>query len=106
MIPEINGDKSCRESGFPESADRKALRLALGQAGFMVEAEVPIPVSFLGFFVRMFRAGQMVGGRIILELMTSEQIRNAHEAQRLPYLRASEIFTGLVMRLRSSAKFR
>ena len=34
--------------GFLESVYREAMRIALGQAGLQVEAEVPIPVSFRG----------------------------------------------------------
>ncbi len=42
--------------GFLESVYREAMRIALGQAGLRVEAEVPIPVSFRGSLVGVFRA--------------------------------------------------
>jgi hypothetical protein len=32
--------------GFLESVYREAMRIALAEAGFRVEAEVPVPVSF------------------------------------------------------------
>src|ERR1700679_4100116 len=40
--------------GFLESVYREAMRIALGEAGFRVEAEVPVPVSFRGRLVGVF----------------------------------------------------
>jgi hypothetical protein len=40
--------------GFLESVYREAMRIALGQAGLLVEAEVPVPVSFRGRPVGVF----------------------------------------------------
>jgi len=92
--------------GFLESVYREAMRIALGEAGFRVEAEVPVPVSFRGKLVGGFRADIVVDGRIIVELKTAELISKAHEAQVLHYLRASEMEVGLVMNFGPVAKFR
>jgi GxxExxY protein len=92
--------------GFLESVYREGMRIALGEAGFRVEAEVPVPVSFRGKLVGVFRADIVVGGRIIVELKTAELISKAHEAQVLHYLRASEMEVGLVMNFGPVAKFR
>ena len=92
--------------GFLESVYREAMRIALGEAGFRVEAEVPVPVSFRGKLVGVFRADIVVDGRIIVELKTAELISKAHEAQVLHYLRASEMEVGLVMNFGPVAKFR
>jgi GxxExxY protein len=51
--------------GFLESVYREAMRIALGDAGFQVEAEVPVPVSFRGRLVGVFRADIVVDGNII-----------------------------------------
>ena len=83
--------------GFLESVYREAMRIALGEAGFRVEAEVPVPVSFRGTLVGVFRADIVVNGCIIVERKTAEAISKAHEAQVLHYLRASEMEIGLVM---------
>jgi GxxExxY protein len=92
--------------GFLESVYREAMRIALGQAGLMVEAEVPVPVSFRGNLVGVFRADLVVEGRVVLELKTSESISKAHEAQVLHYLRATAMEIALIMNFGPSARFR
>jgi GxxExxY protein len=92
--------------GFLESVYRKAMRIALEQAGLGVKAEVPVPVSFRGRLVGVFRADLVVDGRVVLELKTAESISKAHEAQLLHYLRASTMEIGLVMNFGLDAKFR
>jgi GxxExxY protein len=82
------------------------MRISLGEAGFRVEAEVPVPVSFRGTLVGVFRADIVVNGCIIVELKTAESISKAHEAQVLHYLRASEMEIGLVMNFGPVARFR
>jgi GxxExxY protein len=73
--------------GFLESVYREAMRIALEQAGLLVEAEVAVPVSFRGRPVGVFRADLVVDGRVVIELKTAESINKAHEAQVLHYLR-------------------
>jgi GxxExxY protein len=92
--------------GFLESVYREAMRIALAEAGFRVEAEVPVPVSFRGTLVGVFRADIVVNGCIIVELKTAESISKAHEAQVLHYLRASEMEIGLMMNFGPVARFR
>jgi GxxExxY protein len=92
--------------GFLESVYREAMRIALGQAGLRVEAEVPVPVSFRGTVVGVFRADLVVNGGVVLELKTAESISKTHEAQVLHYLRASTMEIGLVMNFGPDAKFR
>ena len=92
--------------GFLESVYREAMRIALAEAGFRVEAEVPVPVSFRGTLVGVFRADIVVDGKTIVELKTAESISKAHEAQVLHYLRASEMEVGLVMNFGAVARFR
>lgn len=92
--------------GFLESVYCEAMRIALQQAGFLVKAEVPVPVSFRGTLVGVFRADIVVDGKIIVELKTADSISKAHEAQVLHYLRASEMEVGLVMNFGPVAKFR
>jgi GxxExxY protein len=48
--------------GFLESVYWEAMRIALAQAGLPVEAEVPVPVSFRGMPVGVFRADLVVDG--------------------------------------------
>jgi GxxExxY protein len=92
--------------GFLESVYREAMRIALGQAGLLVEAEVPVPVSFRGRPVGVFRADLVVDRRVVIELKTAVSIDKAHEAQVLHYLRASTMEIGLVMNFGPDARFR
>jgi GxxExxY protein len=50
--------------GFLESVYREARLIALQQAGFQVKAEVPVPVSFRGSLVGVFRADLVVNGLV------------------------------------------
>jgi len=92
--------------GFLESVYREAMRIALGQIGLRVEAEVPVPVSFRGTIVGVFRADLVVNRRVVVELKTAESISKAHEAQVLHYLRSSAMEIGLVMNFGPDARFR
>ena len=91
--------------GFLESVYRMAMLIALRDAGLRVEAEMPVPVSFRGSLVGVFRADIVVDGRVILELKTSDSISKAHEAQVLHYVRASRMEVGLVMNFGPEARF-
>jgi GxxExxY protein len=82
------------------------MRIALGQIGLRVEAEVPVPVSFRGTIVGVFRADIVVEDRVVLELKTAESISKAHEAQVLHYLRGSAMEIGLVMNFGPNARLR
>ena len=92
--------------GFLESVYREAMRIALGQAGLDVKAEVQVPVNFRGNLVGVFRADLVVDGLVIVELKTADSISKAHEAQVLHYLRASVMEIGLVMNFGPDARFR
>ncbi len=88
--------------GFLESVYREAMRIALG---LRAEAEFPVPVSFRGALVGIFRANLVVDGRVFVELKTADSISKAHEAQLLHYLRASPMEIGLVMNFGPEARF-
>ena len=92
--------------GFLESVYCRAMAIALRQIGLRVEAEVPVPVSFRGELVGVFRADLVVEGRVILELKTAEQITKVHEAQLLHYLRASSVELGLILNSAQTPKVR
>jgi GxxExxY protein len=67
---------------------------------------VPVPVSFRGNLVGVFRADLVVNGRVVVELKTADSIGKAHEAQLLHYLRASTMEIGLVLNFGPDARFR
>jgi GxxExxY protein len=92
--------------GFLESIYREALRLALTQAGLRVNAEVPVPVSFRGFVVGVFRADLIVDDCLLVELKAVDQIVRQHESQTMHYLRATSIELALLMNFGAQPRFK
>jgi GxxExxY protein len=83
--------------GFLESVYREAMRLALTQAGLQVKTEVPVPVSFRGVVVGIFRADLIINDCLLVELKATEQIIRQHSSQTMHYLRATSIEVALLM---------
>ena len=92
--------------GFLESVYREAMRLALTQAGLRVNVEVPVPVSFRGVVVGIFRADLIVDDCLLVELKAVDQIVRQHESQTMHYLRASSIEVALLMNFGASPLFK
>src|SRR5260370_32612208 len=92
--------------GFLESVYRRAMCIALREAGLQVEEEAPLEVWFHGQSVGMFRADIIVEGFVLLELKTAEEITRQFEAQVLHYLRASTVEGGMVVAFGVEARFR
>jgi GxxExxY protein len=82
------------------------MRVALMQAGLTVEAEIPVPVSFRGVVVGIFRADLVVEGCLLIELKATEQIIRQHESQTMHYLRATEIEVALLMNFGPAPRFK
>src|SRR6266702_6293969 len=80
--------------GFLESVYRESMRLALEQSGLNVKTEVPIPVSFRGSVVGVFRADLIVSDIVLIELKACEQLLRQHESQTMHYLRATPLEVG------------
>ena len=92
--------------GFLESVYREAMRLALTQAGLSVKTEVPVPVSFRGVVVGIFRADLIVDACLLVELKAVEQIVRQHESQTMHYLRATAIEVALLMNFGAQPRFK
>lgn len=87
----------CMGWGFLEAVYRRAMVLALQDAGARVASEATMPVFFAGRLVGEFRADLIVDDRVVVELKTSERIAPEHRAQLLNYLKASTIEHGLLL---------
>jgi GxxExxY protein len=83
--------------GFLESVYEDAMVIALEEKGLKVEQQVPIPVWFRGRSLGKFEADLIVERAVIIELKAVSQLIEAHIAQLMHYLRATEIEVGLVM---------
>jgi GxxExxY protein len=84
-------------SGFPEFILRRALVVALREAGVQVEEEVPLPVWFRGRQLSTFRADLIVNQCLIVEVKASTDIQAFHKAQLSHYLKATDLEVGLLL---------
>jgi GxxExxY protein len=80
-----------------ESVYEEAMIIALQEKGLKVEQQVPVPVWFRGSNIGNFEADLIVNDLVIIELKAVRTIDDAHIAQLLNYLRATEIEVGLVL---------
>ncbi len=83
--------------GFLEAVYRNALVEELRLSGLAVQAEKPFSVHYRGKRVGAYVADIVVGDRVIVELKAVAALVEAHTAQLLNYLRASELSVGLLM---------
>lgn len=92
--------------GFLESVYEKALAIALEDAGFVVQQQIAIPVFFRGHSLGTFAADILVNETVILELKSCRSIDEAHIAQLLHYLKATEIEVGLLLNYGPKPEFK
>jgi len=83
--------------GFLESVYEQAMYIALRDPGLDVKRQLPVPVWFRGHQIGDFQADLVVNGVVIIELKAARNLDNAHEAQLLNYLRATQIELGLLL---------
>src|SRR4029079_2878847 len=77
--------------GFLESVYENAMVIALEEKGLKVERQVLIPVWFRGRPLGTFAADLVVECAVILELKAVTRLIEAHVAQLMHYLRATQI---------------
>jgi GxxExxY protein len=84
--------------GLLESAYHQCLCYELSQARLPFEQQVRLPIQYDDVEIESgYRADIIVGGEVILELKSVEQINPLHEAQLLTYLRLSSCRVGLLI---------
>ncbi len=83
--------------GFLESLYESALAIALADAGLRVERQLALPVWFRHQQIGDYRADLVVERRLLLELKATSNLNQAHEAQLLNYLRATDIEVGILL---------
>ena len=92
--------------GFLESIYHNAMILELSGAGLTVETRKPISVYYNGKVIGLFEADLLVENKVILELKAKETLVEAHEAQLINYLRATEIEIGLLLNFGKTPQFK
>ncbi len=92
--------------GFLESVYKKALCIAINDAGMKTIAEKELSVSFRGHDVGVFRADLIVDDKVVVELKAARAMERQFEAQLINYLKASQMEVGLVLNFGPKAEFR
>ena len=92
--------------GFLESVYEEAMVIALRAKGLQVEQQVAIPVWFRGQTIGTYEADLIVERSVIIELKAVRQVAEAHIAQLMHYLRATQIEVGLVMNFGHTPEFK
>jgi GxxExxY protein len=82
------------------------LCIALREKGFEVHQQIAIPVWFRKKQVGDFDADVMVNRLVLLELKTARTIEQAHIAQLLNYLKATQIEVGLLLNFGPRPEFK
>ena len=84
--------------GLLESVYEVLMAGALVEAGFVVERQKTIPITFRGqHFDAGFRADIVVENRVVVELKSIEALARVHRKQVLTYLRLSNMRLGLLI---------
>ena len=92
--------------GFLERVYEKALALELESMGLRVGRQRPIKVYYLGREVGDYYADLIVEGLVIIELKCADAMCEAHEAQLLNYLKATDVEVGLLLNFGPKPAFR
>ena len=92
--------------GFLESVYENSLTIALKEKGLDAQQQVSVPVWFHGQRVGDFYADIIVNDLVILELKAARSIDQAHIAQLLNYLRATEVEVGFLLNFGPKPEFK
>ena len=92
--------------GFLEKVYENALIIELEKLGLSVRQQVPIQVCYEGKVVGEYFADLLVDDKVIAELKATKEIIDAHEAQLINYLKATNIEVGLLLNFGAEAKFK
>ena len=92
--------------GFLEKVYENALIIELEKLELRVRQQVPIQVYYEGKVVGEYFADLLVEDKVIVELKAVKEIIDAHEAQLINYLKATNIEVGLLLNFGTEAKFK
>jgi GxxExxY protein len=92
--------------GFLEKVYENALIFELQKRGLNVKQQMPIQVYYEGQVVGEYFSDLLVQDRVILELKVADEMINAHQAQLLNYLKATNLEVGLVLNFGPKPEFK
>ena len=87
----------CLGPGFPQGVYERALALELAERGVPFERQVSLAVQYKGNCVGEWRVDLLVGGALVVELKSVEQLAAVHVAQLVAYLKAIDCRLGLLI---------
>lgn len=91
---------------FLEKVYQNAMYFELKSKGLKVEAQKQIKVYFKNQLVGEYFADLLIEDKVIVELKACELLMNAHIAQIMNYLKATEIEVGLVLNFGEEPEFK
>ncbi len=91
--------------GFKETIYEKAMLFELKELGLACERQRSIAVHYKGMTVGQYTMDLVVEDKVVLEMKTQPNLTEAHEAQLLHYLRATNIEVGMVLNFGTEPKF-
>ena len=91
--------------GFSEKVYKSALEVLLTELGMIVARQKEICVYYHGKVVGQYKADMIVNGFVLLEIKSIEKLMDAHDAQLLNYLKATELEVGLLLNFGHQAEF-
>jgi GxxExxY protein len=83
--------------GFLEKVYDTALGIELSKLGLTVRPQAPIEVRYDGHVVGQYFADLLIADTVIVEVKAVRTLSDAHEAQLLNYLKATQIEVGLLL---------
>ena len=84
--------------GLLESAYEQCLAHELASRGIPFELQKPVPVVYKGIRLDCgFRLDLLVGGAVVVEIKSVEELTGVHEAQVLTYLKLTGCRLGLLL---------
>jgi GxxExxY protein len=92
--------------GFLEKVYQNAMYLELKNQGYNVEPQKQIKVYYKEMVVGEYYADLLIDDTIILELKACECLMDAHKAQLINYLRATDIEIGMLLNFGETPEFK
>ena len=92
--------------GFLEKVYENAMLIELDKIGIEAKSQVPVKVLYEGKEVGNYYADLLVEKMVIVELKSSEDLCEEHEAQLLNYLRATDVEVGLLLNFGKTAQIK
>ena len=92
--------------GFLEKVYENAMLIELDKIAIEARSQVPVKVLYEGKEVGNYYADLLVEKMVIVELKSSEDLCEEHEAQLLNYLRATDVEVGLLLNFGKTAQIK